>query len=210
MPSLPIALERFLFDPHWAIFVGWAVAVGVALVVARQWQPRRGLVAAGVLLALAVAHAVAAWLVATPEERVLGAMRSFIEATQRGEAAEVRRYFADDLVLTDQGGALVASGPETADDLAAAVARLRPEHSRIADPKAQWQSPGRVANWLGLRTMLKGNTYQAPPGPYATSWRLVWERDDGPGGAGDWRIAEIAWLQFQQGGPPAQWGPHLR
>lgn len=191
----PPILENLLFEQPWPLaVVVLAVAAGCWVVASRR--RRRGklrLVAVSFVL-LAVALLVMAHFVTTAREHLLSATAQLVAATESPTDGKVLdQLIAPDAVVTGPGGEVWLEYAQLRSELKSAVDRHQIHEQRIRSVGAEVTSDTAGRSVFDLRTNVGKETFI----PIRTVWALHWARDD----AGEWRIKQIQWLQFQGHAP---------
>ena len=193
----PPLLENLLFEQPWPLVVAMvAVAAGCWVVASRrQKRGRLRLIALGIIV-LAGAVVAMAQLVTTDREYLLDATAELVAATQSPTNSQVLdQLIAADAVVTGPAGEVWLEYAQLRSELQSVVDRHQIQEQRIRSVGAEVTSKTAGRSVFDLRTNIGKETFI----PIRSVWALRWVRDD----AGQWRIKEIQWLQFQ-GHTPTQ------
>lgn len=195
LPPPPL-LERFLFEqPLLPIAVLALLAIIAVVAFAGRNQRRRGLLVAGVLVAVAGGVYLASVLVTTDRETLLGRTEVAIGATAQVEIDAMREILTEDAYLRTAGAiARVQPSVEGRTEIIDLAARRLQSRYRVS----QWEILDRQATIDGPnlgRTLVRvGVDVDGFSRTHYSWWRLHWER--GPDGV--WRCFELEplWIQF--------------
>lgn len=195
LPPAPL-VERFLFEQPLLPVIVLALLALVALVAfVGRGQRKRGLLVAGVLLAVSGGVFVTATLVTTTRETLLERTRALIGATAEADTGALRGLLSDDASLNTSGDIRRVLPPiENVPELLDQVGRyLGREYTlsgwEILDQQATVDGPN-VARTL-VRVGVDADAFSRT---HYSWWRLHWTLDAN----GGWRCFEIEprWIQF--------------
>ncbi|UYV13969.1 MAG: hypothetical protein NCW75_06680 [Phycisphaera sp.] len=195
LPPPPL-LERFLFEqPLLPIAVLVLLAIIAVVAFASRNQRRRGLIVAGVLVAVATGVYLASMLVTTERETLLERTEVAIGATAQVEVDAMSEILTEDAYLRTAGAIarvqLPVEGRTEIIDLAARrlQSRYRVGQWEILDRQATIDGPN-----LGRTLVRVGVDVDGFSRTHYSWWRLHWER--GPDGV--WRCFELEplWIQL--------------
>lgn len=189
----PPMWQSLLLENPWPIVIA-LVAVAAILRVAgsRQRKPAMSYAALASLVAAVGVYLLAAFVI-TGREAIIQRTEALVAATAPLDAAAL-----DDLIAR---GAFV-SGPDgrpwveydaIRPELEHVLQRFRPSEQTIRSLGAEAQAT-RGRSVIDLRTSLPNSGYGLP---VATVWGLEWRKE----GDGQWRVAEIRWLEFMNREP---------
>ncbi|MFI4915919.1 MAG: hypothetical protein ACIAS6_05350 [Phycisphaerales bacterium JB060] len=195
LPPAPL-LERFLLEqPLLPVIVLALLAIIAVVAFFGRSQRRRGLLVAGILIAIAGAVYATASLVTTEREHLQARTVELIGATAQADTAALQDLLTEDASLRVTGELSRVLQPLDGREaiLDAATYRLRGRYTidgwSIRDSQATIDGPnvGRTLVRVGVDASSFSRTHYS-------WWRLHWER--GPGGV--WRCFEIEprWIQF--------------
>ena len=199
LPSAPL-LERFLFEqPLLPVIVLVLLAVVAVVAFAGRNQRTRGLILAGVLLALAGAVYLAASLVTTTRETLLERTQALIGATAEARTQTLRTLLTGDATLNTSGDIRRVLPPvEDVGELLDQVDRYLGNRPASQFTITGWATRDQQATVDGrnvARTLVRVgvDTYSFSRTHYSW-WRLHWTLDDDD----QWRCFEIEprWIQF--------------
>lgn len=195
LPPPPL-LERFLFEqPLLPIAVLVLLAIIAVVAFASRNQRRRGLLVAGVLVAVAAGVYLASMLVTTERETLLGRTEVAIGATAQVEVDAMSEILTEDAYLRTTGAIARVQPPvEGRTEIIDLAARRLQSRYRVS----QWEILDRQATIDGPnlgRTLVRvGVDVDGFSRTHYSWWRLHWER--GPDGV--WRCFELEplWIQL--------------
>lgn len=181
LPSAPF-LERFVLENPWpAVILLGLLAIAVFVVLNTRAKVRQGLIAAGVMMALAGGCYLASVLVTTPREQMKRATRELVGATARVDLIELDRLLADDLSVRVTGLARSAGKSETMDAVENRLGRqYRVKEHAILETQATLDGPRLGRTQVRVRV---GSEYGVLP----SWWRVDWEL----GPDEEWRARRI-------------------
>lgn len=195
LPPAPL-LERFLFEqPLLPIAVLVLLALIAAIAFAGRSQRRRGLIVAGVLIALAAGVYLVSMLVTTDRETLLARTEVAIGSVALLDGGTMREVLTEDVYLRTAGAIarLQPSVEGRSEIIDLAERRLRGSYHvtdwKILDRQATIDGPN-----LGRTLVRVGVDADGISRTHYSWWRLHWER--GPDGV--WRCFELEplWIQF--------------
>lgn len=195
LPPAPL-LERFLFEqPLLPIAVLVLLALIAAIAFAGRNQRRRGLIVAGVLVAVAAGVYLASMLVTTERETLLERTEVAIGSVALLDVGTMREVLTEDLYLRTAGAIarLQPSVEGRTEIIDLAERRLKGSYHvtdwKILDRQATIDGPN-----LGRTLVRVGVDADGISRTHYSWWRLHWER--GPDGV--WRCFELEplWIQF--------------
>ncbi len=163
----------------------WPLAATLALAAVFAWTASRGRawarIAAGVLLALAVATGAAGSLITTTRERIRGLTRDLVRVTAAGDARALADLLADDARL------YTFMGPADGEPRARILTRVAETLGsfRILEARVH-QTQVHLDNERFARTHVEV-TVQTEYAPNLSWWRVDWSRE----ADGAWRVHSI-------------------
>lgn len=184
LPAGPV-WERWLFEePLWPGLALAMVGVAAFVVLNQSGQARRGIVAAGVLLAAAAGIFAIAAAVTTDRERLRGATGSLVAAVAHADAAAVGEHLASDVRL--RAPVLGRNGMDRDQILAFVSSEMtglyKVENYRVLQTQATLDGPDMGRTHTHVRV-----TPDRTGGFVFSWWRLDWRRD----ADGCWRVTHI-------------------
>lgn len=195
LPPAPL-LEQFLFEqPLLPIAVLVLLALIAAIAFAGRNQRRRGLIVAGVLIALAAGVYLVSMLVTTERETLLARTEVAIGSVAQLDDGTMREVLTEDVYLRTAGAIarLQPSVEGRSEIIDLAERRLKGSYHvtdwKILDRQATIDGPN-----LGRTLVRVGVDADGISRTHYSWWRLHWER--GPDGV--WRCFELEplWIQF--------------
>lgn len=195
LPPTPL-MERFLFEqPLLPVAILALLAIIAAVAFAKRRQRTRGLIVAGVLLALAAGVYLTATMVTTDRETLLDRTADLIGSTAQAQTAVLPAMLTEEASLRTAGDiARVLPSVDGRDRILALVdqylqSRYRVSTWKILDQQATIDGPN-VGRTL-IRVGVESNGFSRT---HYSWWRLHWER--GPDGV--WRCFELEplWIQL--------------
>lgn len=192
MSESPTLTNLFLEEP---LMLSLAL-LGVAIVlgfVARQRNRPRLLVGAGIALVLAGGVWVLATAVTTDRDRVMQHTRDLVFATAPLDTDVLDTLIDPNATLRGPDGSIWLEHDPFRLALALAVRQWGVETQAVRKMQAGVDDRGNAATRFEARTTFSQGTGL----PVRTVWQLQWRQDP----AGNWRVIDIQWLEFQDREP---------
>jgi ketosteroid isomerase-like protein len=186
-------MQNLLFENPWPLVMALvATAAVLRLVGFRNRRPALTYAAMGAVL-LAVGVYVLSAVVTTDRERIMERTRALVAATAPLDLAVLDDVLAPGAFVSGPDGSAWVEYERVRVELQDVVQRYQPAEHSIRDLQAE-AGETRGVSVIDLRTSAGAGGAGLP---VRTVWRLHWRKE----GDGQWRVAELQWLEFMGQSP---------